>query len=414
MSFTLILALFALLGLAVVFGVTYKIKGLKAAFIATGIALLVFSTLYVVIIYAIVNAMSFTSRVEAGMSKPASVTDIQSRFFIVVSDVYIDTFESMTPLPQNGMLFPASLDEAETLAGFKILEPAFLPDGYVLVSIDYSAEDRHVGLLYYKDSQSRQVVYFLQQRTAFSEHQSIIGTSALIQKLQVNDVPAEYVQGGFDDAGSTSTVDRLRWNPLRDLGRFRWEKDNYYFQISTGRDIDSATLRHMAESLKQHMVTPNATPLPTLMFEETPLSSISLTPALEETEVLNMPTSSINTTYPLLKTSMGEFVIVSARLVEEVHGDKSPIGEKFLLVVLAQPNLEKLIPGEFSLESFQNMVNDSHGEIYILGNDGSRKFSTGMGGWVEDEFVMGFTVPVVETYTLYWPGNLPIYLEIEE
>jgi hypothetical protein len=57
MFFTIILALFALLGLAVVFGVTYKIKGLKAAFIATGITLLVFSTLYVVAIYAIVNAM---------------------------------------------------------------------------------------------------------------------------------------------------------------------------------------------------------------------------------------------------------------------------------------------------------------------------------------------------------------------
>ena len=58
MFFTIILALFALLGLAVVFGVTYKIKGLKVAFIATGIVLLIFSTLYVVTIYAIVNAMS--------------------------------------------------------------------------------------------------------------------------------------------------------------------------------------------------------------------------------------------------------------------------------------------------------------------------------------------------------------------
>jgi hypothetical protein len=111
---------------------------------------------------------------------------------------------------------------------------------------------------------------------------------------------------------------------------------------------------------------------------------------------------------------MGDFIIVSARLVDEVHGNKSPTGEKFLLVVLARPNLAKLIPGEFSLESFQNMINDGHDEIYILGNDGSRKFSTGMGGWVEEEFVMGFTVPLLETYTLYWPGNLPIPLDIEE
>jgi hypothetical protein len=58
MFFTIILALLAFLGLIVVFGVTYKRNGLKAAFIATGIALVVFSILYVGAIYAIVSAMS--------------------------------------------------------------------------------------------------------------------------------------------------------------------------------------------------------------------------------------------------------------------------------------------------------------------------------------------------------------------
>lgn len=57
MAFTIILALLALLGLAAVFGVTYKIKGLKAAFVVTGIALVVFPILYVVTIYVIVSAM---------------------------------------------------------------------------------------------------------------------------------------------------------------------------------------------------------------------------------------------------------------------------------------------------------------------------------------------------------------------
>jgi hypothetical protein len=349
-----------------------------------------------------------------------TTTDTQARFFIVVSDVYTETFEPVTPLPQNESRFPASLDEAETLAGFKILEPTFLPDGYVLIAIDYSAGDQHVGLLYHKDSQSHQL-YFLQQRTAFSKHQSLIGASALIQKLQVNDASAEYVQGGFDNVGgSTSTVNSLRWNPLADKGSFRWQKDNYYFQISTGRDIDSAILRHMAESLKQHMVTPNATPLPTLTFEETPLSSISLTPAMEEMEVLDTPTSSANTAYPLLKTSMGDFIVISARLVDEVHGDESPPGEKFLLIGLARPGLEKLVMSEFSFESFQNMISDSPGEIYVLGSDGSQILYRGMGGWLDgenefaDEFVMGFTVPLVETYTLYWNNNPPIRLNIEE
>jgi hypothetical protein len=208
---------------------------------------------------------------SASTSSSSSVTGLRSRFFIVVNDAYTNTFEPRTPLPQNVTRFPASLDEAEILAGFKILEPTFLPDGYALVAIDYSAEDQHVGLVYSNRSTdpSRQL-YFLQQPTAFSEHQSLIGAGAIIQKLQVNDVPAEYVQGRFDDAGSTSTVDRLRWNPLGDLGRFRWEKDNYYYHISSGSEIDSASMRLMAESLQQHMATPDATPLPTLTFEETP------------------------------------------------------------------------------------------------------------------------------------------------
>ena len=57
MSFIIILPLLALLGLAVVFGVTYKRKGLKAAFIATGIAFAIFSILFVAAIYVSANAM---------------------------------------------------------------------------------------------------------------------------------------------------------------------------------------------------------------------------------------------------------------------------------------------------------------------------------------------------------------------
>jgi hypothetical protein len=57
MSFIIILPLLALLGLIVVFGVAYKRNGLKAAFIASGIALIVFSTLFVATIYMRTSAM---------------------------------------------------------------------------------------------------------------------------------------------------------------------------------------------------------------------------------------------------------------------------------------------------------------------------------------------------------------------
>ena len=57
MSFIIVLPLLALLGLIVVFGVAYKRNGLKAALISSGIALVVFSILFVTAIYVSANAV---------------------------------------------------------------------------------------------------------------------------------------------------------------------------------------------------------------------------------------------------------------------------------------------------------------------------------------------------------------------
>ena len=130
-------------------------------------------------------------------------------------------------------------------------------------------------------------------------------------------------------------------------------------------------------------------------------------------------TAAIPTATPaqqILKTTMGDFAIISARLVDEVHDSKAPDGYQFLLIGLVGPDLQKLVPGEFSLETFQGTVQKDQNEIYILGKDGSQTFYTQMGGWVDDamnDFVIGFTVPVGETYTLYWINNPPIPLNIE-
>ncbi len=165
------------------------------------------------------------------------------------------------------------------------------------------------------------------------------------------------------------------------------------------------------------MKTVLKTILMTLMFclsSCKPLSSAPLGLATTEVDIVSTSMPSINVSQPDLKTTMGDFVIVSARFVEEVNGTKPKVGERILLMTLTRPGSVKLDPVKFSLEEFDNMIHDRGSEIYILGNDGSRVIST-MGGWVQDEFAMGFSVPLeAETYTLYWSGNSPINLNIEE
>lgn len=141
-----------------------------------------------------------------------------------------------------------------------------------------------------------------------------------------------------------------------------------------------------------------------LLFSQSACKQSELT-----TEVLATPTMENNNIQPILKTSLGDLVIISAHFVDEVHGTKPNPGEKILLVILSQPGLEHLDPAGFSLEAFDKMTHDpSKDTIYILGSDGSRTIST-MGGWVDEDFAMGFTVPAdATTYTLFWPDNSPV------
>ena len=136
--------------------------------------------------------------------------------------------------------------------------------------------------------------------------------------------------------------------------------------------------------------------------------------ATEESGALATPTPGNDSAQPVVRTSMGDFVIVSARFVDEVHGTKPNPGEKILLVILSQPGLERLDPATFFLEDFDKVIHDtSKAPIYILGDDGSETVST-MGGWVDEEFAMGFILPAAaNTYTLFWPDNSPIEIVVE-
>jgi hypothetical protein len=102
---------------------------------------------------------------------------------------------------------------------------------------------------------------------------------------------------------------------------------------------------------------------------------------------------------PVLKTALGDLMVISARFVSEVHGETPAPGLKILLV-----GLERADGTSIDLQAFQTAQLGTH----ILGDDGSETISP-MAGFVENEFVMGFRLPeTVKTYTLVWPGNDPV------
>lgn len=131
------------------------------------------------------------------------------------------------------------------------------------------------------------------------------------------------------------------------------------------------------------------------------LALVSLSACSTQSAIASKPVTAPPSATPeaILSTSIGDLVYVSARFVNEVHGETPEPGYKILLVVLERANGEKI-----DLQAFDS----ARIGVHILGDDGSETISP-MAGWVENEFVMGFRLPeTVKTYQLVWPGNSPI------
>lgn len=127
----------------------------------------------------------------------------------------------------------------------------------------------------------------------------------------------------------------------------------------------------------------------------------------------DMPEVTAEPSPQILKTSIGEFLIDSARVADQVKDVQAPEGEQFLLISFTFTDGTKPVAGELSLEDFQAMINSGEGDIYVESDDGTKILYTQMGGWLEDDFVFGFRVPVGKAYTLHWGGNDPIPLDVD-
>jgi hypothetical protein len=101
----------------------------------------------------------------------------------------------------------------------------------------------------------------------------------------------------------------------------------------------------------------------------------------------------------VLKTSIGDLRVTSARLVDQANSTQAEPGHKILLL-----GLERVDDSPIDLQQFQ----DAHVQAFIRGDDDSATTST-MGGFVDGAFSIGFQVPeTLKTYSLEWEGNDPV------
>jgi hypothetical protein len=127
-------------------------------------------------------------------------------------------------------------------------------------------------------------------------------------------------------------------------------------------------------------------------------TAITLTTAVVKTAVPNQGAAAVPARVNL-KTAVGDMVYTTARFVNEANSTRPEPGKKLLLVFLERADKSSI--------DLQKWV-DARQQIFIRGDDGSETLST-MGGFVDNQFAIGFQVPeTVKTYQLVW-GDNPVF-----
>lgn len=119
-----------------------------------------------------------------------------------------------------------AIAEAEALAGFDILEPSYLPAGYVLEGVSYDPQTGKVAMQY--DSQSDHGRLYIIQ--GFGKLTPAPNIQAHITPVAVGDTEGEYVQGAWIyDSPDTTLPHR---EPRADFFSLSWQKKGFVFSIN--------------------------------------------------------------------------------------------------------------------------------------------------------------------------------------
>ena len=145
--------------------------------------------------------------------------------------------------------FSLSLPEAENQAGFKAIQPDWLPKGYQFEGAAYQFERQAIVLKFVTQDGGHQLRIL--QRTQGPDFQRI-GGGAQVEIVKIGEISGEYVSGAWTIPEVKSSRDEItnggsptleiKWNPEAGIQFLRWENDRMLFEIfyvgNSTEDVD--------------------------------------------------------------------------------------------------------------------------------------------------------------------------------
>lgn len=145
-----------------------------------------------------------------------------------------------------------TVDEAESLAGFPIAQPTWLPDNFEFEKAVYDLERNIVTLMYYYGGNINNALGLkLEPRSDQGTCYlcSIVGTSARVQSVSINGVEGEYVEGVWTlDDGAAVWKSYSYYTVMK---RLIWQTDEMTFELSyMGNTLVKKDIIAVAESVR--------------------------------------------------------------------------------------------------------------------------------------------------------------------
>jgi hypothetical protein len=153
----------------------------------------------------------------------------------------VPTDQTATPDPASILDAHSSVDEVAAMAGFKVYQPASIPEGFAFSGGSFDPKTS-IARLFYQSVESNGIV-LKQQPIGTGDTCDLcgeVGASAEIQEVSINGVRGEYVVGVWKltDEGAV-------WNSDPYLQTLRWQQDGFAFELMYMGSPDALTKDQM-------------------------------------------------------------------------------------------------------------------------------------------------------------------------